>query len=42
VNAPAELQRAIGLHAPGDTVTITAMRGGQAKTFKIKLIERPS
>jgi serine protease Do len=36
------LQRMIRAHQPGDVVTLEAVRYGEHKTFKVKLIEAPS
>jgi serine protease Do len=36
------LQRMIRTHQPGDVVTLEAVRYGEHKTFKVKLIEAPS
>jgi serine protease Do len=36
------LQRMIRSHQPGDVVTLEAVRYGEHKTFKVKLIEAPS
>jgi S1-C subfamily serine protease len=41
VTSSAELQSAVDAKRPGDTVTITVLRGGNRKTLEVTLEERP-
>jgi S1-C subfamily serine protease len=36
------LRRAIDEHKPGDTVTLTVVRGGKERTVKVELVARPA
>jgi putative serine protease PepD len=42
VTSSAELQSAIDAHAPGDTVTLTLVRGGEVRTLQVQLGTRPA
>jgi S1-C subfamily serine protease len=37
-----DLQRAVGAHRPGDTVTLTVVHDGQTRQVEVELAERPS
>jgi putative serine protease PepD len=42
VTSSAELQSAIDAHAPGDTVALTLVRGGEVRTLQVQLGTRPA
>jgi putative serine protease PepD len=42
VRTAAELQTAIDAHRPGETITITYVRGGETSTVDVKLAARPA
>ncbi|HSJ94776.1 MAG TPA: PDZ domain-containing protein, partial [Gaiellaceae bacterium] len=37
-----DLQRAVGAHRPGDTVTLTVVRDGETREVQVQLAERPA
>ena len=37
-----DLQRAVGAHRPGDTVTLTVVRDGETRDVEVQLAERPA
>jgi putative serine protease PepD len=42
INSASELRAIINAHRPGDTISVTYMRGGQSHTVSVKLAARPA
>ena len=42
INSASELRAVINAHRPGDTISVTYMRGGKSHTVKVKLAARPA
>ena len=42
ISSAEDLQRAVGEHRPGDSVTLTVVRDGETREVELELAERPS